>query len=256
MGYAEWYARNGDKRNALRREQYQSDPGYRDKVLEQTRKSRAKHKKEANPPCILPSDDPVTRSPWKEMTVEVKLKDGTVEERTVVTIGAVAQALGVSLPCLRLWEKNGKIPKAPYRSLKNDRLYPPAMVVKLYEEMKTKNGGIKKGRRPRMKSYGLPVKFKSGEREVMLFSIRQLAESCGRTVSSLSYLLDKDLLPDTPLRHPKTNYRLYTKDMIDGVREGFQRIGEKNNGRSWAGLKPFVSAAWDDIGIDEQSAVC
>jgi hypothetical protein len=51
-------------------------------------------------------------NPWRE-NYTVKMING-VETRTY-TIGALAEALGVSVPTLRLWARDGRIPDAPYR---------------------------------------------------------------------------------------------------------------------------------------------
>jgi hypothetical protein len=50
--------------------------------------------------------------PWRDNYV-LKNMDG--EEVRMYTIGSLADALGVSVPTVRAWTKNGYIPQAPFR---------------------------------------------------------------------------------------------------------------------------------------------
>jgi hypothetical protein len=50
--------------------------------------------------------------PWRE---NYTIKHFNGKDRKMFTIGAMAQALGVSVPAIRKWIKLGYIPQAPYR---------------------------------------------------------------------------------------------------------------------------------------------
>jgi len=115
--YRDWYAAHGLEHNLKRRERYQTDPEYREKV----KSSNLLHKQK-----IVANRPPKT--PWRVIEVE----DGGTRVRCV-SLGALALAVGRTLQSLRAWERTGKIPVAPYRSNRGDRLYPIAMAVEIAE---------------------------------------------------------------------------------------------------------------------------
>lgn len=68
--------------------------------------SRRKRTERAAPPEEFHPDE------WRD-TYTTKTING--EEIRFYTIGALSNALGVSVPTIRQWIKNGRIPQAPYR---------------------------------------------------------------------------------------------------------------------------------------------
>lgn len=82
--------------------------------------------------------------PWRENFV---LKNVGGEEVKMYTVGSLADALGVSVPTIRLWTTNGVLPEAPYRlpsnmvvhgqKVEGRRLYTEAVIdatVRVFEQ--------------------------------------------------------------------------------------------------------------------------
>lgn len=241
--YKVWYEKNGAELNSSRKSRYQNDPEYRAKVVAQNRKSRAKVRVNTQATGV------VSASPaWKEMEIQVTGEDGNTSVKKVVTVGALATAIGKSVQSIRLWEQKGWIPTAPYRSKKGDRLYTLDTVMELYEKLKADGRVSDVIIKARPRSYKYTVSFADGDREVVLFPIGELAEVCGRNISTIEQLEAKGFFPKTPFRSPTTGYRLYTVEMIEAASEAFKGHDAKDDS-SWLDFYQSIKIAWDATGI-------
>lgn len=217
FSFKEWYQHNGEKLNESRKSRYQTDSEYRAKVLATNQASRQRRRAEqAKVPRPRVRKTPEER--FKPVTMEI---NGVEEE--FLTIGSLAHTLGCSIPAIRLWEKQGVIPKTKLRSKgkTGDRLYTQTMVEQIRETL-TEQGRI--GTEPRVprepKSFTRYVRFPNGKtKQVQLFLIGALAKAVDRNVATLEQMEGKGHLPETPFRATSVGRRLYTADMIQAVKD-------------------------------------
>jgi hypothetical protein len=112
--YKTWWDENRERVNAKRRERYASDPEYRKKQQEHTKKWKQRRRE-------LNASQPRQRS----RTMTMKLEGREVEMHT---IGVFSERVGKSVITLREWERQGFIPQTPFRSSRGDRLYTDDMI--------------------------------------------------------------------------------------------------------------------------------
>lgn len=250
--FREWYERNGDRLNEKRKSRYQTDPDYRQRVLQTNQESRAKRKKVALKQKRKRRERPVVAEPrWKVVELEI----GGVLER-LYSIGAVAESLGCSIQAIRLWERQGHIPKTEIRTgngKNGDRLYTQAMVEQL-RGILTAQGRLNTSankERPSVRSLTRYVSFPdSSTREVQLFLIGALAKAVNRNVVTLEQLEAKGFLPRTPFRASRVGRRLYTGEMIASVKSAFKTRGEEIRGEeAWKSFYDDVLSRWTAQGV-------
>jgi DNA-binding transcriptional MerR regulator len=257
FSFAEWYRLNGKRLNKKRKARYHTDSRYRQKVLDTNQDCRERRKSTADPRDKVARVRPEHR--WKTITGEV---NGRTE--ILFTIGALAEVLHCSIQAVRLWERQGLIPKTPIRAgnkNKGDRLYTREMVDrirtvlaaqgKLSLEVKTESEGseprplkrwvrLKKSRRPRKKKVV----------QVKLWLIGVLAKAVKRNVATLEQLEQRGILPETPFRASSIGRRLYTEKMIKTVCRAFEKRGGEIHGEeAWELFHAEVLRGWTAQGV-------
>lgn len=254
FSFKEWYALNGARLNAQRKAKYHNDPEYRDKVLSTNQESRQRRKKSQKEQ--RQAENPAVRMRPREKTF--KTVDAVVDGVSVqlFTIGALAKALGCSIQAIRLWERQGIIPKTELRSDKGesgDRLYTEEM-VETFRAILTAQGRLRtqlvKGK-PKDRPLLRWVKLKNGRvQQIPLYLIGVLARHVGRNVVTLEQLESRGLLPRTPFRTSSVGRRLYTGAMINSVKKAFRAHGGDIRGEeAWKAFHDDVLARWTEEGV-------
>lgn len=254
--FNEWYAANGKTLNKSRRSRYKNDPDYRERVLAQNKESREKRRQSQ---AVQKAAERKARKfkakaePWKTVEMVVKDKKGKEIEVTVFTIGALAAALGCSVQAVRLWERQGVIPKTPLRSGKGDRLYTVEQ-MEMMQELLKKQGKLDEDKvratsEPR--EFQRKIKLKNGKtREWVLVRVGVLAKEIGRGVITIDQMESRGVLPVTPFRASSRQYRLYTYAMISVVKKAMNKRGEIIRGKDqWAGFYDEVVSGWTKLGV-------
>jgi DNA-binding transcriptional MerR regulator len=246
-----WYADNGDRLNKKRRQRYDNDAEYRQRVLTTNQNYRAKQKKEQKKERaqqrkavrIRP-----TESTWKTIEIDV---DGV--KTPMYTIGALARAIGRGISTVRVWEREGILPPTPHRSPKGDRLYSVEAVAEIRKVLKKEGrienpGQLRRKKRPA--TVDRVIKFADGECVAFqLYKVGTLAKVVDRTVVSLAQMEKSGRLPLTPLRASSLGYRLYTMRMIETVKEAFDMNGGSLRGKEWDEFYDHVERDWRSQGI-------
>lgn len=253
--FNEWYAENGKTLNKSRRNRYHSDPAYKARVLMQNKASREKRRQSQ---AVQKAAERKARKfkakaePWKTVEVVVK-KKGKEVSITVFTIGALAAALGCSVQAVRLWERQGVIPKTPLRSGKGDRLYTVEQ-MEMMQELLKKQGKLDEDKvratsEPR--EFLRKIRLKTGKmREWVLVRVGVLAKEIGRGVITIDQMESRGVLPGTPFRASSRQYRLYTYAMIAVVKKAMNKRGEIIRGKDqWAGFYDEVVKGWTKLGV-------
>ena len=249
--FKEWYDLNGEALNNARRDRYNTDPEYRERVLAQNRAARKKKRDAARVERLEKRNAKkvVQSKSWK--TVNVELEDG----RTVkmFTIGAVAAALDCSPGAIRMWESKGIIEETPNRYTKGDRLYTVSQIED-YKERLTKLGRIGPdsvviNTQPYVERRIL-LSGKKRTRRLRLFRIGALAKVIGRTVNTVESLARGGSIPETPFRASEVGSRLYTLGMIEDVKNAFdKRDGNIRGDTEWAEVFAEIESNWKSAGI-------
>jgi DNA-binding transcriptional MerR regulator len=254
FSFKNWYDANGERLNQKRMQRYQTDPEYREKVLAANKASRDKRrvdtadKRREEKRAIRAK---TTARPFK--TVNQQVGDSTQE---LFTIGALALALGCSIQAIRIWEKEGIIPATPLRSDKGesgDRLYTQKQ-IKNIKKILVKKGHVKEDpvrERPRIKALFRTIRRANGRlEEVPLFLIGALSQAVCRNVVTLEQLESRGCLPRTPFRASSVGRRLYTAEMIEAVKDGFERYGDEIRGEAlWKAFHDDVLKQWTALGV-------
>jgi ribosomal protein S8E len=121
--FKRWYGDNREEYNKRRKNRYDTDPEYREKVKERARLSKRRK--------IAAMGGAVTRS-WKGTTL------------LVYRIGRVCEKLGINKNVILDWENRGIIPTPIFGG--KHRVYTQNqmdLIRELYEEVKTANGDYK-----------------------------------------------------------------------------------------------------------------
>lgn len=101
--YEGYYEEHKDDIAAKRKERYEKDPEYRKKVRERSRKYRERQR-QARPRARIPKHS-------KSKTY----KTGDGGEVELFSVGSFALGVGRSVQCINHWEREGILPKTPYR---------------------------------------------------------------------------------------------------------------------------------------------
>jgi DNA-binding transcriptional MerR regulator len=251
--FKEWYDKNSDGWNKQRRNRYATDSEYKATVLERNRKHRSERKKDElkKREGERAKQKVLQRPGWKTF---VNVVDG--EKVELVTIGAYAQALGVSVQAIRLWERNGVIPPpGTPRASGQQRVY-TAEEVERSRGILLSQGRILEhppvlDKEDRVHPYEREVLYPTGRtRKENMYTIGVLAQAVHLTVVTLSHHERKGYLPRTPFRGSSVRRRLYTKPMIDVVLKAFEsRAGGIRGRKAWKEFYAEVLTGWTKIGV-------
>jgi DNA-binding transcriptional MerR regulator len=257
--FQQWYSDNKENYNALRKRRYKEDPAYRAMVQERNRQSRERQRDKRKAERLEEKKAIKTRPTRLIRTIEagVDAHGNTITE-DLLTIGAVAKALGKSVQALRLWERKGIIRRTPIISERGDRLYTIEMVEEIRKNLQEQG---KLG--PSTKTNGLlsyvikNVALSSGTTaRVKLFKIGTLAKCVNRSVVAIEHMEKRGLLPETPLRSgTKSKYRLYSYPMIETTFEALESRGGDVRGEDVSALFSEIAEAWDSLGYLRASIV-
>lgn len=251
--YKEWYENNKEALSEARKARYANDPEYRERVRtwnansrKRKRKAALKEMRRARKVVKLGAD-----GAWKTFNVEV---DGVIIP--AFTIGAVAKATGKSLSTLRVWERKGIIPETPYRANNGDRLYTLEQIEAVKRSLDAHgkyDPMLAKVKKP--PSYVIKtVYFESiGQSvEMRLYKVGTLAKALNRTVTAVTQMERRGVLPRTPLIATEFEYRLYSLDMIEVVQKAFNKrsglIRSRHDKRSFYNE---IEDGWEDLGVTE-----
>lgn len=97
----------GEERNARRRERYRSDPAYRQKAIQQSRKKFEDRDVNEDAQHLTQVRDKIASY---GQVREVSLPDGTVRQMLVLTSDELATVLGRTPNMLFRWRSSGKVP--------------------------------------------------------------------------------------------------------------------------------------------------
>jgi DNA-binding transcriptional MerR regulator len=179
---------------------------------------------------------------WRVIEMEV---DGV--KRSFLTIGAVARALDRAVSTLRVWEREGLLPKTPYRSDSGQRLYTLEQLqeIRLRAKKDPKFADLVR-KRKRTDEIVRMVRWVDGtEEKVALYRVRVLAQEIGRTPQTIRLMERRNGLPPTPLRSGN-NQRLYTMGMIDAVKKA---CVNKKYASCWSEIYLYVLTKWQEMGV-------
>ena len=76
--------------------------------------------------------------------------------------------------------------------------------------------------------------------------VRSVADSIGKSVSTINFWQKHNTIPETPFRTPG-GYRLYTQEMVDGISLALTADPKPNRGD--AGFREIVTLAWRRAGV-------
>jgi DNA-binding transcriptional regulator YiaG len=128
--FQQYYLDHKEKIAAKKKERYQKDPEYRAAIQDRNRKVRAlKKKRREDRKKKASKKDP--RRP-KKFSVHI---GGLERELSMYSSTQFARMVGRSVQTIRLWEREGILPKAVYRCNNNNRLYTEFQVKMLVAAM-------------------------------------------------------------------------------------------------------------------------
>lgn len=116
--YRKWYESNGEQHNRSRQERYASDEGYREKVKEQSRRSRERRRE---------------RGGVQETTV-TRIRNGV--EIEMYRVSAAADIVGKSADTIRSWARHGWIPDDGVEAHRLYELHQVMLMQRLAETIK------------------------------------------------------------------------------------------------------------------------
>jgi len=139
--YSAWYEDNKEKLAKRRKDRYQNDPEYKERVLEQNRKHReGKRLEEAKKP------KPKVRIPRHRKPVTlIVLLHGAPTPKELVHIGAFSRAIRKSIPTVHQWERHGILPRTPLfmnGKAKRERLFTSEMIDVVQVEIAKRSGRV------------------------------------------------------------------------------------------------------------------
>lgn len=131
--YRQWYEQNKERVASQRKARYENDPEYRQRILDNRKKQRQREK-EARQRREVQGNVLENR---KLKTFKVNSDLGSCVS-TFYSIGQLAKELGVAVPTLRKWERDGVLPLPIYRTEGQHRLYTEDQ-VSIIKEVFTEN---------------------------------------------------------------------------------------------------------------------
>jgi len=259
--FKNWYEKNKGDVAKRRKERYDNDPEYRDKVLRRSANYRERQR-----------DVVTARVPRNQQLRTLTLDNG--EEVTLYPIGDFAAFVGRSVQTLNHWISSGIIPNTPYvYGERKFRFYTREMmeVVKravgdkrrlfpvdesMIKEIKdawdnlgvsdvnvdVTNAMVRVPRSQRPKFFRL----KDGN-EVAMFSIGAFSFIVDRSIQTLNQWEQTGLIPRTPYVQGTRRYRYYTFEMMEAVRRA---VGNKR--RLYPvdeGMKEAIRLSWKELGV-------
>jgi hypothetical protein len=139
--YKDWYAKHAAELAEKRRQRYENDPEYKQKVLEQNRAYREKKSAEAKK---IPK--PRVRIPRHRKPVAINVPiNGVLTLKQLVHVGYFARAISRSVPTVHQWERSGVLPRTPFTLVgrnKQERLYTSEMIAVVRSAMEARSGTI------------------------------------------------------------------------------------------------------------------
>lgn len=280
--YRTWWEKNRERVLEHRKERYATDPEYRDKAAEYSRKSRERKSSERKAATEPTGDGPggvvAVRIPRVRKPTRVRWKRRMVQ---AYGIEVLCRAIGRSRVTIYSWERKGWLPKTPLISSREEKLYTAGMievvakVVKAYEEE-----GLSRGRQQfsvygqamhdkiqagwdelrgdekvdlsqyisiRVPSVVTKVVEVNGE-QVECYTVEMLSRAIGRSKYMVPVWEKNGVIPRTPLTN-KRGWRLYTPDMIEVVRTAVKRRGGSIL-KDPEGIYEDVAAGWEMLGIE------
>ena len=250
-----WYAANREKLAEDRKRKYSNDPAYKARVKSYREKKVVKRRQKRIAEDVRhleASKAGDTKSQWREYEVNVESPDGTSPIMTCVTISALAQAVGCSVQAVRLWERQGVIPETPYRTARGVRLYLPEVVLQLRDTLlETSHAQMQpKMRIPLYRKFLVQIGDDELNRSSKLFfRASTLAGVCNRRPATIASMERKGRLPVSPIQHPTTKHRLYTKEMLFAVREGLKQFVDGVSVPLWLDFTNYVEHQWRVQGV-------
>ena len=239
--YKEWYAKNREKRAITRSSRYHNEPSYKARVLALSRTSRERSKKNK-----IAVQDRIPR--FKILEAEIQ---GV--RKKVFTIGAISALLGISKQALRLWEKNGTIPASPLKDGYGCRLYSALMILEI-ESILVGLGKLTEIPKHTLQGRLLQIQLADGTvKDVWLFRVGVASRIAGISVATFSSLEEKGMIPDTKILGTKKCQRLYTREMIESIKQGLQKGPHtiENADR----IKNFTTVEWEKLGFNKARKV-
>lgn len=258
FSFKTWYETNKFALSEKRKLRYRMDPVYRAGVQANNAKVREENsRKRSTENSIVEKARLVAFGPkpqWKTFDASSQPAAGQTPGK-LLTIGAVAAALGRSIQSVRLYEKQGLIPPAPYRSKKGDRLYPPEMILELHDKLKAMGRTSGEVRVRRDRTTVATVRNDKGVTNKMpLLRVSELARACNRNIATIEHMEADGLFPATPLRvGGASGARLYSGDMIIGARTVFAMLDAGEISRT--DVFELVSESWKNVHLFDKSAV-
>lgn len=141
--YGAWYAKNSKDLSERRKSRYQSDPEYRQRVIENNRKYRRVKAMER-----MAAPQSMVRIPRHRKPTVLDVEIGGVKiSKQMVHVGFFARAIGRSVSTVHQWERNGVIPRTPFvaaSAAKQERLYTAEMIRIVQDHIERRNGIISK----------------------------------------------------------------------------------------------------------------
>jgi|11BtaG_2_1085332.scaffolds.fasta_scaffold05988_3 hypothetical protein len=126
----EWYGANSARIKQERKLRYANDPEYRE-MIARSRKRQKERQKKASEMSIQPRGNIIQNRKIKKFKVEHDSLGSCVAE--FLSVGQTAAKLGIKVPTIRKWEREGYIPPALYRTKGGHRLYTRDQVSSLQE---------------------------------------------------------------------------------------------------------------------------
>lgn len=253
-----WYEANKFALSEKRKLRYRTDPVYRAGVQANNAKVREENsQKKSTENAIVEKARLVAFGPkpqWKTFDASSQPDAGQTSGK-LLTIGAVAAALGRSIQSVRLYEKRGLIPPAPYRSNKGDRLYPPEMILELHDKLKAMGRTTGEVRVRRDRTTVVTVRNDLGVTKKMpLFRVSDIAKACNRNIATIEHMEADGLFPATPLRAGgASGARLYSGDMIIGARTVFAMLDAGDISRT--DVLELVRESWKNVSLCNNAVV-
>lgn len=153
--FSKYYEENKAEINEKRRQRYEEDPEYKQRVLKSSREYR-RRKRERD------GGERKVRAPRFAKPLVVKTGDGGTIE--LYSVGFVARLLRRNVQTINHWEKAGVLPPTPYRDERGFRFYTIAMIGAIRDAVSHKrrlfpvDDSIRKAIESAWREQGVPTK--------------------------------------------------------------------------------------------------